>query len=572
MNSYKKIQIAALVCLIVFSGCANQQPPQGGPVDLTTPEIIAVYPGNNTLNFKGDRIIIEFDRYIEERTLEESIFISPYVGDLEFDWSGKEVEITFSEKLRQNTTYVVNIGTDVKDRFRGLTKMAKAYTMAFSTGPDIDRGNIEGIVYPSMKGKDVSGVMIFAYKMDEGINPDTLNPMSAKPDFITQAGKSGDFFLRYIPFSDYRIFAVRDEYRNLVYDRETDEYGVQSGPVSVTQDDTLAKGIFMQLAKEDTSGPRLIKAFAQDRNHIIAEFSEAILASSVKPESFVVMDTIDQKSLGLITVYQNPVLPKSMIAVTEKQDSAKAYSLFIKDVTDSTGNMINPLANSLVFQGSSRAVNTKIRMAVVSIKDSIRNIDIMPVLTLTFSDAAAKNLPLDFISILDGKNQAIPAIKKRISDAVVSIMPEKELAGKTWYTLRAELQQIRDWRDSTGRDSTKVWRFETIDLEDMSSVEGTVTDLNTADIEGDLYVVAWQIGKQDLRYSTKADKSTGQFILPLIKEGQYVLQAFKDRNKNNVFDPGNPFPFKYSERMSNLSDTLKVRARWPLEGVIIQLK
>jgi len=39
-----------------------------------------------------------------------------------------------------------------------------------------------------------------------------------------------------------------------------------------------------------------------------------------------------------------------------------------------------------------------------------------------------------------------------------------------------------------------------------------------------------------------------------------------------MYDSGKPFPFAFSERISHLSDTLKVRARWPLEGVIIQLK
>jgi hypothetical protein len=559
------------ISVIILLGCANQQLPEGGPVDMTTPVIISIYPDSNKLNFNDNKLRLEFDRYVEERTLEESIFISPYVGRLEFDWSGTEVEITFSEKLRRNTTYVVNIGTDVRDHFRGQTHMAKAYTLAFSTGPDIDRGGIEGLVFPMKKGDASAGIMIFAYQLD-GLNPDTLKPMTAKPDFITQTGKNGDFFLHHIPFGSYRIFAIRDEYRNLVYDREVDEYGVPSNIIHISQSDTLAAGVLMQLAKEDTSGPRLVKASAPDRNHVIAEFSESLHPSSITLTSFIVADTVDRKPLEPIAVYPDPSTPKSIIAVTQKQDSAKTYFFHVQSVTDSVGNKINPLANSFVFHGSPKAATIGMRLIAVSLKDSMQNIGYRPVLTLAFSDALAKTTSLDFVTIIDNNKQQIAVEKKRLSDVMISIQPEQELLNKTWYSLRAELRKVHDWKDSTCKDSTKVWRFETLDIEDMSSVEGTVVDLNTTDTVGRLYVTAFEIGKRDPNYYIEAADATGKFIFPIVAEGHYVFQAFRDRNKNGMYDPGKPFPFIFSERLSPLSDTLKVRARWPLEGVKIQMK
>jgi hypothetical protein len=559
------------ISVIVLLGCANQQLPEGGPVDMTAPAIISIYPDSNKLNFNDNKLKFEFDRYVDERTFEESIFISPYVGTLEFDWSGTEVEITFSEKLRRNTTYVVNIGTDVLDKYRGRMRMAKAYTLAFSTGPDIDRGGIEGLVFPMKKSDAAAGIMIFAYQLD-ALNPDTLNPVTAKPDFITQTGKSGDFFLHHIPFGSYRIFAIRDEYRNLVYDREVDEYGVPSNSIHISQSDTLVAGVLMQLAKEDTSGPRLIKAFAPDRNHVIAEFSESLLPLSITLTSFIIADTVDRKPLDLIAVYPDPSTPKSIIAVTQKQDSAKTYHIHVQSVTDSIGNKINPLANSFAFHGSPKADTIGPRLVAVSIKDSTQNIDLQPVLTLTFSNALAKTTSLDFVSILDNNKQQIAVEKKRMSDVLVSIEPKQELSSKTWYTLRAELRELHDWKDSTCKDSTKVWRFETLDIEDMSSVEGTVVDLNYADTVGRLYVTAFQIGEKNPNYYIVAADATGKFIFPIVAEGHYMFQAFRDRNKNGMYDSGKPFPSIFSERLSPLSDTLKVRARWPLEGVKIQMK
>jgi hypothetical protein len=563
--------ITISIVTIALWGCANQQPPEGGPVDMTAPVIISIYPDSNKLNFSDNKLRIEFDRYVDERTFEESIFISPYVGTLEFDWSGTEVEIIFSEKLRRNTTYVVNIGTDVKDRFRGQARMAKAYTLAFSTGPEIDRGGIEGLVFPNTKSDAAAGVMIFAYQLD-ALNPDTLNPVTAKPDFITQTGKSGDFFLHHIPFGSYRLFAIRDEYRNLVYDREVDEYGVPSNIIHISQSDTLAAGVLMQLAKEDTSGPRLIKASALDRNHVIAEFSESLHPSSITLASFIVADTVDRKPLEIIAVYPDPFKPKSIITVTQKQDSAKTYYFYVQSVTDSIGNKVNPLANSFTFKGSPKADTIGPRLVAVSIKDSTQNIDLRPVFTLTFSNALAKTTTLDFVTMLNNNKQQITVEKKRLSDVLVSIKPEKMLLNMTWYALRADLRQLHDWKDSACKDSTKVWRFETLDIEDMSSVEGTVVDLNFIDTSGHLYVTAFEIGKKNPNYYIEPTDATGKFIFPIVAEGHYVFQAFRDRNKNGMYDSGKPFPFIFSERLSPFSDTLKVRARWPLEGVKIQVK
>ncbi len=563
------------IFLLLFSflllGCANQLPPSGGPIDATTPIIILTYPENNARNFDDNKINLSFDRYVEERTVEESIFISPYIGILEFDWSGGEVEITFSEKLRRNTTYVVNIGTDVKDRFRNQMRMAKAYTLAFSTGPDIDRGGIEGLVFPRKESDQVAGVMIFAYQLN-GLNPDTLNPIKAKPDFITQTGKSGDFFLHYIPFGSYRIFAIRDEYRNLVYDRQTDEYGVPSSIINITAEDTLSINILMRLAKEDTTGPMLNKVTANNRNHIVAEFSEPLNSTSITLSSFIITDTLDRKPLEILTAYPSPSTPTSFVVVTQNQDSTRTYHFSCQNISDSIGNKVNPRANSYIFQGSSKADTMGLWLASVSIKDSVQNVDLQPLLTLTFSDALAKKTSLDFVNVFDNNKQLVQVKKKWISDVMLSLTPEKELTSRMWYTLRADLHGVHDWTGHTCRDSLKSWHFQTLDLDDMSSIEGVITDVNRTDTAGRLYVTAIQIGERVPKSYTVVADATSKFIFPLVDEGSYVFKSFRDRNNNGVYDAGKPFPFVYSERLSAFSDTLKVRARWPLEGVKIEFK
>ncbi len=506
---------------------------------------------------------------MNERSVEEAVFISPYIGTPEFNWSGKELEITFLEKLKTNTTYVVNIGTDAEDLNKN--RMARAFTLAFSTGKEIDRGAIEGRVYPRNNGDAISGIMIFAYRL-EGLNPDTLNPINVKPDFITQTGKNGDFFLHHIPFGNYRIIAVRDEYRNLVYDREIDEYGVQSDIINITALDSLATGVLMKLAKEDTTCPRLVKVTSPNRNHILAGFSKSINPASISLSSLSAIDTVDGKPLKLLIAYSSPTDLSSFFVITQKQDSGRVYRLSVQGITDSIGNKINLLANALLFQSSLKSDTLATRLVSVSIKDSAQAIDLQPVVTMTFSDALAKSDSLDWINLFDNNKQLVATEKKLISDVEISLQPENQLTSRTWYTLRAELRKVRDWAGHACHDSTKSWRFETFDIEDLSSVEGIVVDKNKIDTTGHLYVVASQIGEKKPKQYIVTTDATGNFLFPQVTEGRYIFQSFRDRNNNGKYDSGKPFPFIYSERFSSFSDTLKVRARWPLEGVKIEMK
>jgi hypothetical protein len=147
-NSIKKINITAeLILLMLFIGCANQLPPSGGEIDKTPPEIVSVYPADGTTNFHDDHIELEFSKNITKSSLNDVFFISPSLnGKINFDWTGKSVDIEFPEPLKKNVTYVVTIGSDLQD-YNNKNKMKESYTFTFSTGNQIDRGTLSGKVY-----------------------------------------------------------------------------------------------------------------------------------------------------------------------------------------------------------------------------------------------------------------------------------------------------------------------------------------------------------------------------------------------------------------------------------------
>lgn len=214
---------------IFFYSCANQLPPSGGEDDRISPKIISIIPKKNSINFKGQSVKIKFDEYVDRRSFEESFFISPKPkGEINFSWSGTEVEAAFSKPLDRNKTYVIIIGKDVKD-VRGGNPLGSPVSFAFSTGGKIDKGKFSGKVYTDNPDR----VKILAY-IKNVTSTDSLNPEKLIPDYVIQVSDDGTFELTNLPEGNYRLFAVLDEDRNNLYDKDADKIAVSDSDYSLS--------------------------------------------------------------------------------------------------------------------------------------------------------------------------------------------------------------------------------------------------------------------------------------------------------------------------------------------------
>lgn len=560
--SLRRFFLKCSVVLVLLFGihCAHRMPPPGGPPDRTPPSIVRTNPENGTTHFKGNKVRLRFNQYVDERSVEESIFISPYVGELEFDWSGKEVEITFSRPLQTNTTYVVTVGTDVTGYYT-RTRMEQAYTLAFSTGDHINRGTLSGVVVPRHHKDAKSGIMVYAFRID-GMDPDTLNPSVHSPDFMTQTGTRGEFAFVHIPWGTYRLIAVRDEYRNFLYDQEVDEYGVPPHDYVVSEQDSSVFDITLQLAKEDTTAPRIVKAVAVHEQKVEVTFSEPLTRTVLTPESWIITDTTTQSSLEVFGVVGKPQQPKSVLILTGKQDSSAFYRITVVGVTDSAGNIINPYANTMIFVGSSVRDTNRCKFESLSLKDTL-GVPLQPTITFTFSDALDTTTIANCFSLYIDSARVVP-VRISVKDlCVLQLEPQQELQSSTTYTLRANFTKLRSWKNEPIADSVRQWRFKTLDVYELSSISGTVHRRDTVDAP--LVLVA--IRAETLGETIVPVDKTGVFHFPRLESGKYSFKIFEDRNGNRRYDVGKPYPFVPSERLKVYSDTIRVRPRWPLEGI-----
>jgi hypothetical protein len=96
--------------------------------------------------------------------------------------------------------------------------------------------------------------------------------------------------------------------------------------------------------------------------------------------------------------------------------------------------------------------------------------------------------------------------------------------------------------------------------------------MSLTDLKGDIILVARNVSRKEPKEYTAHLSKTGPFVLNDLLEGKYILQAFRDRNGDKQYSTGRVFPFQSSERFTEFPDTLKLRARWPLEGIELKLR
>ena len=173
--------------LLIF-GCANRQPPGGGPRDHDPPKLLKATPPNETRFFKSKVIKLDFDEYFKLNNIYSEISISPTPTKLpEYKKVQKSIVITLKDSLEKNTTYVINFGKAIADVTEG--NILKNFTYVFSTGAHIDSLSISGRVINTETGerdKDAI-VMLFTLKQD------SLLFGKKKPTIYTSVDTAGNF-------------------------------------------------------------------------------------------------------------------------------------------------------------------------------------------------------------------------------------------------------------------------------------------------------------------------------------------------------------------------------------------
>jgi hypothetical protein len=544
---------------VFISNCANQLPPGGGEIDKIPPQITEVFPANETINYKEDYFELTFSKYIEKRSLKDAIFISPAInGNLELDWSGHSVRVIFPEKLKDSTTYVVTIGTDMVD-YNNKNRMAESVTFSFSTGNKIDKKIISGKVYDEKP----SGTLIFAYK--KGIaDPD---PMKTKPDYISQAGFDGKYKLAGLAVGNYRVFAVHDEYRDLLFQPEQDRIAIPSKDVSFNEQDTLFSNLNFYLTKIDTSAPRILTAVMTDKFHILVNFTEPIDSSYIRSGNFFVYDSTSKKRTPMLYAYKGNTKPSEIVLVTAHDLPKDTVVYFHADtIKDNSGNTFNNDFALLTVSGRPDSIKPDISKYLPPNK-TIQADYIGQKFNFYFNDGIDSSAVKNVIAFTDTGGVPVPYSIRFFDDASFQIDPVKQLEPRKDYIIKIDFSKFTDAAGNRN-DSVYQYKFKTISGLDFTGISGV---LKNVDLKNHPVIVLQGMeGDKNIYYQFLS--SDNRFNLDRVLPGKYLLWAYLDTDSSRSFSYGSLKPYKPSEEFSFYTDTLNLRARWVQQDLLFEFK
>jgi uncharacterized protein (DUF2141 family) len=328
---------------VTLGSCANPVAPSGGPRDETPPSIVETRPVRDTVNVSTDTrsVTLRFSEYVERSTLPQALSITPqFDRRLRFDWSGRSVDIELPTALRDSTTYLFTLDTNLSDA-HGVS-LDDPITVAFSTGPRINRGQIRGRVVTPEQGQPQPQVDVYAYALSPAATAPP-SPLPDRPAYRTQTGEDGTFTFEYLREQRYYVVALKDNNRNRRPD-PPEPFAVP--PRLALQADSSGGSpvpVPWLLTRADTLAPRLQRVQPVSRQRLRLSFSEPIRLADRRPAAWTLRDSVAGARVPVQAVYRSPDRGNTVVLRTGPME-ARRHMLPLTPalVTDTLGQALVP--------------------------------------------------------------------------------------------------------------------------------------------------------------------------------------------------------------------------------------
>ncbi|MBI9038239.1 MAG: Ig-like domain-containing protein [Bacteroidales bacterium] len=229
--------IVYICVIILFSNCAHISSPTGGPKDTKPPMVVSYHPNNYSTNFTPQKVSVEFDEFIVLKDVNNQVIISPPLKEKpDFKIRGKSIVFNLDEELLENTTYTIFFGDAINDNHEG--NILPNFEYVFSTGNTLDSLSVVGEVLNSFTLQPEEGVYIMLYEdFSDSV------PLKERPLFLSKTTKNGKFFVNNLKNKKFKIFALRDNNNNYIYDLPNEQ---------IAFSDTLISPEYIEIIKHDT--------------------------------------------------------------------------------------------------------------------------------------------------------------------------------------------------------------------------------------------------------------------------------------------------------------------------------
>ncbi len=541
--------ILFIIITLLLKSCAIVQPPTGGPKDEDPPKLISSVPANNSTNYRGDVIVLEFNEEIEARTLKKDLVISPYTK-IGFTPRIKRntVYIKFDQPFEKNTTYTLDFGEAITD----ITEKNKADSLrlAFSTGKTLDSLYIQGRVGNVLTHEPVKDVLVGLYTKEDTLGILGENP----PYYFAKTDENGMFLLSNLKPSDYQVFALLDKDKNLQYNKVEEKVGFVPNSINLT---ASVDSLFIPISTYDNK-PLEFVSTSTKKGYVEISFSKPLKSYSLKiPEEY---DTLiyHQKEEKYIKIYPHNI--------SEMSDSL-TISYTVKDSID---NQISDNQNIMFDLESKVAKKENEKNEIKKLSPTEKELTPGQIYSHKFGfKYPISNYQKDSITIaVESDTVSMDSIpfywnNNKTQLTVDSLIAKEE----TSITLKKGT-----FIDITGDTiPSGSYKYTLKQPEKYGIVEGIV-DLNYDNYWIQMLSNKLEVEQQIKNDTLKVQEGEKVFRFEFVKPGDKLLRVLIDENKDGEWSKGNFYTKTPPEKVIYYSDTIPVKANWEITKESIILK
>ena len=571
-SSLREILIPLGAALAVLSptffmhSCANTtQAPTGGKKDTIPPALYWTQPVPGAVNVDTNKtkLVFGFDEYVTIKN-QQNIFLSPPQKKApKAKVKGKNVVVTFEEPLAKGITYTLNFTDAIADNNEG--NMFPGFTYVFSTGDNIDSMLVTGTVQDCNTLTPVKGATVMLYKdhSDSAI-------FKSRPFAACKTDDWGYFCIPYIPDTLYRLYALKDDNNDNIYQSEDGELvGFIDSLIRPVMrvSDTLAEmqkydmkdtlecrarrsEYEIRLFKEESTKQKLMnKGRSADRHAYVTFMSknawiDSLWIKGYKQEQLISQFNLRQDSLE--------------IWINDRRRTPDTLQLYInyRKTNDSTGVFEPSLEHYPLFIEG--ALPKKTGRAA---RQNLKHEDTICVYKLTAEPETVEQngfsiefaYPIIYENFDSLKFRYINPKQKELKG---SFTVEKDSLNLRRYIIRPKEKLLpgyeyflkvphRAFRDINGfySDSTEV----KVSLPSDDKLSTIILDMKG--VEGKLIVDLLNEKRDKVLRNYIIEKDT-QLVFPYLKEGKYSVRVTFDYNKNSMVDTGNILEHRQPEKVA----------------------
>lgn len=573
VNLLRALYVCASVCILALLGaCANMaQGPTGGLRDSLPPVYKTSNPLPNSLNFKGDKVEIEFDEYVQLKDGFEKIVVSPPTkSPFVAKAVGKKVVVEFRDTLMANTTYTVDFSNSIVDN--NESNPFNEYFFSFSTGDVLDSLSMSGYLLNAKDLSPAAGVYVGAYKQHD----DSVFVTKAF-DRIAKTDENGRFTLRNLEPVPYRVFALNDVNSNYYFDQPGESVAfLDSVFTPVMIENVRFDTIYKDSVTIDTiKSVRSVKYLPD--SIILQLFEEEIVRQSFKKAELTSETTVElyfenyEKQVPEI----NPVnFVSDNWAVVEPSFTTDTIKIWLRD---SNVVKLDTLRFELVYQktdSASNFVEARDTVQLIQNRKKAKRRDDKKQTFLTCSSSKSVevyNLPrIEWSAPVDFVQDSVVKVEvqkdtlwemvnfRLVADSAVnarSYLLEAEWEVGASYRLHIDSASVTDIYGNCN-DKTEL-KFRIKNKEEYSTLKFKVQGV------ADSAFVELLNAKEQVKHVEKL--RNGEVFFKNVHPGEYYARLVVDSDNDGLWTTGKYIENRKPEQVYYFSKTLKLRANWDVE-------